>query len=51
MGNDMCEVLLKLFHDELEEAKEQEKKDTLLGLLREGLLSISDKSLFVITNI
>ena len=45
-GNDMCEALRELFRDELEaarnEAKIEVKRDTLLELLRDGLLSVAD---------
>ena len=41
-GEDMCEALRELFHDEIEEARTEEKRNTLLGLLRDGLLSAAD---------
>ena len=49
-GNDMCEALRELFRDEIEEAVNKAKaevtrevtRETLLGLLRDGLLSIAD---------
>ena len=49
-GKDMCEALRELFRDEIEEAVNKAKaevtkevtKETLLGLLRDGLLSVAD---------
>lgn len=43
---DMCEALRELFHDEIEEAERkasiEAKRNTLLDLLREGILSTAD---------
>lgn len=53
-GEDMCEALRELFRDEIEEATEKVRAEvtkevtkevtraTLLGLLRDGLLSVTD---------
>ena len=49
-GKDMCEALRELFREEIEEAvnkakaevTKEVKKETLLGLLRDGLLSVAD---------
>ena len=49
-GGDMCEALRELFKDEIEEATKRVRvevtkevtKDTLLGLLRDGLLTVAD---------
>ena len=45
-GEDMCEALRELFKDEIEAAtnkvKSEVKKDTLLELLRDGLLTTED---------
>ncbi|MBO5158157.1 MAG: hypothetical protein J6B94_01010 [Lachnospiraceae bacterium] len=41
-GNDMCEALRELFHDELEAARNEGESRAFLQLLREGILTVAD---------